>query len=188
MSRSAVIRPDATASARVWRSRSAWSAWAAFPVAELPGVEVALLPVYPCLGPLPTQEDVAGRLHQPLARNFPLALIGVLAGPAIAAEHRRFGLLYLQEQRIGFVAAVHQDDPAMQPGISAIQCGHWESFRWCPRRTLRPGLSVASPPVLVRAMVGPALSGRFTPGRVMPHKRLTRESVPQITTVAGAST
>jgi hypothetical protein len=48
-----------------------------------------------------------------LARNYPLALIGVLTGPAIAAEHRRFGLFYMQEQRIGFVAAVHQDDPAM---------------------------------------------------------------------------
>jgi hypothetical protein len=46
-----------------------------------------------------------------------------------------------------------------------------------PAPNAAPGpLSVAGPPALVRAMVGPALSGRFTPGRGMPHKRLTRES------------
>jgi hypothetical protein len=37
-------------------------------------------------------------------------------------------------------------------------------------------LPVTGPPALVRAMVGPALSGRFTPGRVITHRRLTRES------------
>jgi hypothetical protein len=37
-------------------------------------------------------------------------------------------------------------------------------------------LSVTGPPALVHAMVGPAFSGRFTRGRVIPHRRLTRES------------
>ena len=44
-----------------------------FPVTQLADVEVALLPVRADLGPLPAQEDVAARLHQPLPRDHPLA-------------------------------------------------------------------------------------------------------------------
>ena len=86
-----------------------------FPVPQLADVEVALLAVQPGLGPLPAQEDVAGCLHQPLPGDHPLAHVGVLAGSHEPAEHRRLGLLDLQEQRIGLVAAEHQHDPAAGP-------------------------------------------------------------------------
>ncbi len=49
--------------------------------------------------------------------DHPLALVGVLAGADEAAEHRRLGLLDLQEQRIGLVPAEHQGYPA--PGADA---------------------------------------------------------------------
>src|SRR6266568_4811865 len=71
-----------------------------FPVPQLADIEVTRPPVQAGLGPLPAQEDVAGRLHQPLARHHPLALVGVLAGPDEPAEHRCLCLLDLQEQRI----------------------------------------------------------------------------------------
>ena len=59
-----------------------------FPVPQLADIEVALLPVQAGLGPLPAQEDVAGGLHQPLARDHPLAHVGVLTGPDEPARHR----------------------------------------------------------------------------------------------------
>src|SRR3984885_645548 len=82
------------------------------PVPELTDIEVAGPAVQARFGPLPAQEDVAGCLHQPLARYHPLALVGELAGADESAEHRRLGFLNLQEQRIGVIAAEHQDDPA----------------------------------------------------------------------------
>jgi hypothetical protein len=83
-----------------------------FPVPQLPDVEVPGPPVQACLGALPAQEDVGRRLHQPLAGDHSLALVGILAGADEPAEHRRLCLLDLQEQRISFVPAEHQDDPA----------------------------------------------------------------------------
>ena len=53
----------------------------ALPVAQLPDVEVALLAVEP-VGPLPAEEDVAGGLHQALARRPP-------AGPGWRTGWRR---------------------------------------------------------------------------------------------------
>ncbi len=81
------------------------------PVPELADVEVAGLPVEPGLGPLPAQEDVAGGLHEPLAGHDPLALVGVLAGAHVPAEHRLRGLLDLEEQRV----------VSSRPSISTIQ-------------------------------------------------------------------
>src|SRR6202034_3161549 len=85
------------------------------PVPELTDIEVAGPAVQARFGPLPAQEDVAGCLHQPLAGDHPLALVGELAGTDEAAEYGRLGFLHLQEQRIGRIAAEHQDDPAARP-------------------------------------------------------------------------
>src|SRR5204863_6198909 len=60
---------------------------------------------------VPAEHDVAGGLHQPLALDHPLAVIGVLALAEERLQHRRLRLLELQKQRIGVVAAEHQDDP-----------------------------------------------------------------------------
>lgn len=48
------------------------------PVPQLPYVEVPSAAV-DAVGPLPAQEDVTGGLHEPLARDHPLALGPVLA-------------------------------------------------------------------------------------------------------------
>ena len=50
-------------------------------------------------------------LHQVLPGDHPLALVGVLAAPAVLRENRRLGLLGLQEQRLDPVQGVHQQDP-----------------------------------------------------------------------------
>ena len=71
---------------------------------------------------LPAQEDVAGRLHEPLAVHHPLALVVVPAGPGEPGEHRFLGLLDLEEQRVGLVTAQHQDDPAA--GAHAAHADH----------------------------------------------------------------
>jgi hypothetical protein len=67
--------------------------------------------VQACLGPLPAQEDVAGCLHQPLARDYALAWL-VFAGADEGGQDRLVCLLELQEQRMRVVTAKHQDDPA----------------------------------------------------------------------------
>src|ERR1043165_4535992 len=58
-----------------------------FPVPQLADVEVPGAPVKTRLHALPAQEDVAGRLHQPLAGHHPLALVGVPSGADEPAEH-----------------------------------------------------------------------------------------------------
>ena len=50
-------------------------------------------------------------LHQVLPGDDALALVGVLAAPAVVRQDRGLGLLGLQEQRFGPVAGVHQQDP-----------------------------------------------------------------------------
>ena len=50
-------------------------------------------------------------LHQVLPGDDPLALVGVLAAPAVLGQDRRLGLLGLQEQRFDPVGGVHQQDP-----------------------------------------------------------------------------
>ena len=74
---------------------------------RLADVKVALLAVQAGLDPLPAQEDVAGCLHQPLARDHPLAHVGVFAGADEGGQDGLLCLLDLQEQRIGLVAAEH---------------------------------------------------------------------------------
>ena len=83
-----------------------------FPVPQLTDVVVVGFAVQAGLAALPTKENVARRLHEPLARDDPLAHVGVLAGTDEPAEHRRLSLLHLQEERVGIIAAEHQDDPA----------------------------------------------------------------------------
>ena len=60
----------------------------------------------------PSEEDVAGRLHQPLTLHDPLSLIWELRGADELLEHRARRFLRLQEQRIARVAAEQQDHPA----------------------------------------------------------------------------
>src|ERR1700733_1788815 len=85
------------------------------PVPQLADVEVTLLPVQAGRDAMPPQEDVTGCLHQPLARDHPLAHVGELAGAEEPAEHRLLGLLDLEEQRIRLITSEHQHDPAPRP-------------------------------------------------------------------------
>ena len=79
-------------------------------VPELAQVEVALDAVDP--GRVqPAEHDVARSLHQPLALDHALAVVGELALAEERLEHRGLRLLRLQEQRVVAVAAEHQDDP-----------------------------------------------------------------------------
>src|SRR5215470_1442573 len=64
-------------------------------VAELAHVEVTTL------GPDgPAQEEIAGRLHESLADDHPLAAIGIGGGAYVGLEHRAACSLHLQEERI----------------------------------------------------------------------------------------
>ena len=86
----------------------------ALPVPELTDVEVALDAV-DTLGVVPAQEDVAAGLHEVLAVHHPFAMGPAVAAPDELLEHRGLGLLGLEEQRIGVVAAEHQHDPRPSP-------------------------------------------------------------------------
>jgi hypothetical protein len=67
------------------------------------------------LDPLPAQEDVRRRLHQPLSRDHALAVVRVGARAEETFEHRGLRLLDLQEQRVVLVAAGQQHDVAAGP-------------------------------------------------------------------------
>src|SRR5262249_13182480 len=65
------------------------------PVAGVGHVEVTTL------GPDgPTEEEVAGRLHEALADDHALAAIGIGGGAYVGLEHRAACFLHLQEERI----------------------------------------------------------------------------------------
>ena len=89
----------------------------ALAVPELADVEVSLLIVKPERRK-PAEEDVAGCLHQPLALDHPLTVVFELALADVGLEHRRLGLLGLQEKRILPVATHHQDHPGAGPDAS----------------------------------------------------------------------
>ena len=74
------------------------------------------------VGPDPAEHDVAGRLHEPLTLDDPLAVVGVLALAQEGLQHRRLGLLGLQEQRVAVVVAEHQHDPGA--GADAAHADH----------------------------------------------------------------
>src|SRR3954462_14417266 len=59
----------------------------------------------------PAEHDVAGGLHQPLAFDDPLSVVGELALAEVRLEHRTLGLLALQEQWVAVIVAEHQQDP-----------------------------------------------------------------------------
>ena len=79
-------------------------------IPELAHVEVALLAVKP-IHRQPTEEDVAGGLHQPLAGDYPVAVLAEPAGAGEGLQHRGAGFLHLQEERIALVTAEQQPDP-----------------------------------------------------------------------------
>ena len=104
------------------------------PVPQLADMEVAQLPVQPGRDPLPAQEDIAGCLHQPLARHDPLTLVAVLAGAGEGGQDRLACVLDLQEQRIGLVAADHQDGARQPWRLAAGQCDNAMHPHCCPLR------------------------------------------------------
>ncbi len=63
----------------------------------------------------PAEEDVAGRLHQPLALDDPLAGLPVTALRQVALEHRARRLLQLEEQRVLLVPALEECDEGTGP-------------------------------------------------------------------------
>src|SRR4051812_14975835 len=83
-------------------------------VPELTHVEVAAHAVRRG-EPDPAEQDVAGRLRQPLALDDVLAGVreGALAQERL--EHGRLRLLELQDERVGVVAAEQEDDPGAGP-------------------------------------------------------------------------
>ncbi len=79
-------------------------------VPQLADVEVAL----DAVGGVdldPAEHDVARRLRQALALDDPLAAVRELAAAEERLQHRRLGLLELEEQRVLVVAAEHEADP-----------------------------------------------------------------------------
>ena len=60
----------------------------------------------------PAEQDVARRLHQPLAGDHALAVVLVLALAEVRLEHRRLRLLDLQEQRVVESRPSSRSDPA----------------------------------------------------------------------------
>ena len=80
------------------------------PVLQLAEVEVPGRAV-DALHPLPSEEDVAGCLPEPLTGDHALALVRVLVRLADVLQHGRLGLLGLQEDPVGLVAAAEQQDP-----------------------------------------------------------------------------
>ena len=63
----------------------------------------------------PAEEDVARRLHQPLALDYAPALLLELLLPANGSSTEALRLLDLQEERIVRVAAEEQNDPGAGP-------------------------------------------------------------------------
>src|SRR5205814_738664 len=59
----------------------------------------------------PAEEDVARGLHQSLSDHHSLPVVRELAGTEEFFEHRRLGLLHLQEEWVLAVAADQQRNP-----------------------------------------------------------------------------
>ena len=70
----------------------------------------------------PTEHHVARRLHQPLALDHPLAVVGELGLAEERLEHGRLRLLRLKEERVVAVAAEHQHHPGA--GADAADTDH----------------------------------------------------------------
>ena len=79
-------------------------------VPELAHVEVVGLAVEPGHA-VPAEQDVADRLHQPLALDHAPPGVAEPAAPDEALQHGGLRLLGLQEQRVALVAAEEQQDP-----------------------------------------------------------------------------
>src|SRR5262249_39672178 len=81
------------------------------PVPELPDVEVPGRSIE-VVSARPAEEDVAHRLAQPLALDDPLTVAHARTAAEHGLEHRRLRFLELQEERIAFVPAEQQENPA----------------------------------------------------------------------------
>ena len=91
------------------------------PVPELARVEVVLV-AGQVRCPVPAEEDVARRLGQALALDDPAPVVLVRALAHVRLQHRRLGLLDLEEQRVAVVATADVRDPA--PGADAPDAHH----------------------------------------------------------------
>ena len=99
------------------------------PVPELAHVVVVGAAV-DAVDSLPSEEDVAGGLHQPLTLDHPLAVVGVAALVEERLEHRCLGLLHLQEERVGVVPA---DQQATHDRIPTLPTPTTFRARWTNR-------------------------------------------------------
>ena len=83
-------------------------------VPELAHVEVPVLAVER-RQVVPAEQVVARGLHQPLPLDDPVSLALVRRRTRVRGEHRRLGLLQLEQQRVARVPALHQHDPGAGP-------------------------------------------------------------------------
>src|SRR5262245_36625359 len=83
----------------------------ALPVPELAEIEVAWLSGEIRLRTHPTEKDVACGLHQPLALDHSLSVVGVWGFAQHGLKDRWPGFLALEKKRVGVVPTEHQDDP-----------------------------------------------------------------------------
>jgi len=84
------------------------------PVPELANVEVAGASV-DVRNALPTKENVAGGLHEPLTLDDAASVVLVGGAPEVRLEHRRLGFLDLEDEWVVGAAAVQQRDPTTGP-------------------------------------------------------------------------
>src|SRR5271169_47851 len=88
-----------------------------FPVLQLPHVIVAVCSIGVARAG-PAEKDVAFGLHQVLPGDNALALVAVLAAPAVVSQGGGLGFLDLQEQGLGPVSGAHECYPAAGPDAS----------------------------------------------------------------------
>ena len=108
-------------------------------------------------GAQPAEHDVRGALRQALALDDALTVVVELARAEERLEHRRLGLLELQEQRIAVVAPEQEHDPGARSDaadtdhlargvhvaealeqVSAVPWTAWSGRSGAPRAAPRP--------------------------------------------------
>src|SRR5262245_16227491 len=88
----------------------------------------------------PTQEDVAGRLHEPVPLHDPLAVVGINARACKCLQYRGTSFLDLEEQ--GSLFAGHEQRDAAN-GADTADADHFD-------RLVLEGISVKEDPPVVR--------------------------------------
>ena len=145
-------------------------------VPQLAEVEVAIDHIE-TLRAEPAQQDVALGLHQPLALDHTLAVVVEGALAEIRLQHRRLGLLRLEEERIVAVAPQHQHDP--RPGADAADADDLAG-----RVDVPEPLEERAPVVRQRPPVGPDAAAGRPPGS---HRASPSGASSSIGTISGGS-